>query len=294
MVFPRKSVVLMSLELFDTHAHFDLEDFDSDRDFLIERCSGGLFPREVLDFLEKHHAPVPDAHVTAAIDPGVSVERSRLAVSLARRCPWIRAAAAIHPNHTADTTEEDFRQIEILGELKETVAIGETGLDRHWDASPIETQIYWFSRHIELARRIHKPLIIHCREAIGDLLTVLRQKAEYPLTGTIHSFSEGPQEAEELLAMGFHLGFTGSVTYTQKKFAPLWEAAKRVPDERLLIETDSPFLVPHPLRGKLQRNEPLMTLYVARRLAELRDTTVDHIVTVTAQNARRLFAMEEF
>ena len=284
----------MSLELFDTHAHFDLDDFDADRDLLIERCRDGRFPRDVLDFLEKHHTPVPEARVVAAIDPGVSPQRSRLAVSLARRCPWIRAAAAIHPNYTAETTEEDFRQIELLGELKEVVAIGETGLDRHWDASPIETQIHWFSRHIELACRIHKPLIIHCREAIDDLLTVLRQKAGYPLTGTIHSFSEGPKEAEELLEMGFHLGFTGSVTYTQKKFAPLWEAAKRVPDQRLLIETDSPFLVPHPLRGKLQRNEPLMTLYVARRLAELRDTTVEHIVTVTAQNARRLFAMEEF
>ncbi|MBR2584959.1 MAG: TatD family hydrolase [Thermoguttaceae bacterium] len=284
----------MSLELFDTHAHFDLDDFDTDRDLLIERCRDGLFPPDVLDFLEKHHTPVPEARVVAAIDPGVSPQRSRLAVSLARRCPWIRAAAAIHPNYTAETTEEDFRQIELLGELKEVVAIGETGLDRHWDASPIETQIHWFSRHIELACRIHKPLIIHCREAIDDLLTVLRQKAGYPLTGTIHSFSEGPKEAEELLEMGFHLGFTGSVTYTQKKFAPLWEAAKRVPDQRLLIETDSPFLVPHPLRGKLQRNEPLMTLYVARRLAELRDTTVEHIVTVTAQNARRLFAMEEF
>ncbi|MBQ3333481.1 MAG: TatD family hydrolase [Thermoguttaceae bacterium] len=284
----------MSLELFDTHAHFDLDDFDADRDLLIERCRGGLFHPDVLDFLEKHHAPTPDARVVAAIDPGVSPQRSRLAVSLARRCPWIRAAAAIHPNYTAETTEEDFRQIELLGELKEVVAIGETGLDRHWDASPIETQIHWFSRHIELACRIHKPLIIHCREAIDDLLTVLRQKAGYPLTGTIHSFSEGPKEAEELLEMGFHLGFTGCVTYTQKKFAPLWEAAKRVPDQRLLIETDSPFLVPHPLRGKLQRNEPLMTLYVARRLAELRDTTVEHIVTVTAQNARRLFAMEEF
>lgn len=282
----------MTLKLFDTHAHFDLEDFDTDRDSLIERCRVGHFPQDVLDFFEKHHAPVPDARVAAAIDPGVSVERSRLAVSLARRYPWIRAAAAIHPNYTADTTEEDFRQIELLAELNETAAIGETGLDRHWDASPIETQIHWFSRHIELAGRVHKPLIIHCREAIDDLLTVLRQKAGHPFTGTIHSFSEGPKEAEELLAMGFHLGFTGSVTYTQKKFAPLWEAAKRVPDERLLIETDSPFLVPHPLRGKLRRNEPLMTLYVARRLAELRDTTVEHIVTVTAQNARRLFAME--
>lgn len=281
----------MTIELFDTHAHFDLEDFDTDRERLFERCADGIFPQEVLDFLERHHTPIPGARIAAAIDPGVSVDRSRLAVCLARRYKWLKAAVAIHPNYTADISDDDFRRIESLAEADEVVAIGETGLDRHWDDSPIDTQIYWFKRHIELSARIHKPLIIHCREAIDDLMAVLRQNVSAPLTGTIHSFSEGPEAARELLAMGFHLGFTGSVTYTQKKFAPLWEAAKQVPDDRLLIETDSPFLVPHPLRGKLRRNEPLMTLYVARRLAELRGTTVEHIAAVTARNARALFAM---
>lgn len=281
------------LELIDTHVHFDLDDFDSDREALLERSISGIFPQIGEKTLE-----TGSIQLHRAINPGISVESSRLAIDLAQTYPFIYAAVAIHPNYTALLEENDWKKIERLAQTPKVVAIGETGLDRHWDKSPFSTQKEWFFRHIDLAKRLNLPIIIHCREAIDDLLPILRQirsderisaTASAQLRGTVHSFSEGPEAARELVEMGFYLGFTGSVTYTQKKFAPLWEAARIVPADRILLETDSPFLIPHPFRGKLERNEPLMTAFVARRLAELRGTTVTEVVRQTTENARRLF-----
>lgn len=282
-----------TLELIDTHVHFDIGDFDADRDALAKRSCSGEFP-PIVDKM----ARFSDIRLVAAVNPGITATSSRRAVELTHKYSFLYAAAAIHPNYTAEAQENDWKTIESLVNEPKVVAVGETGLDRYWDNSPFETQKRWFLRHIELAKRYDLPIIIHCREAIGDVLSILRQVREQeragqavgePLRGTIHSFSEGPEGARELVSMGFYLGFTGSVTYTQKKFAPLWEAARSVPSNRFLLETDSPFLIPHPFRGKIERNEPLMSTFVARRLAELRSTTVGEILRQSAANARRLF-----
>lgn len=280
-------------ELIDTHVHFDMDDFDADRDALAARSSLGEFP-SIVDT----SGQMADIRLVAAIDPGITAASSVRAVELTRKYSFLYAAAAIHPNYTAEAQESDWKILKSLVTEPKVVAVGETGLDRYWDDSPFETQKAWFLRHIELAKQYDLPIIIHCREAIDDLLPILRQVREQerlgqsvgkPLRGTIHSFSEGPEAARELVSMGFYLGFTGSVTYTQKKFAPLWEAARSIPLDRFLLETDSPFLIPHPFRGKIERNEPLMCTFVARRLAELRSATVGEILQRSTANARRLF-----
>lgn len=285
------------LPLIDTHAHLDLDAFDADRSELIERSARGEFPTvrsRAVETGEKCLALV------GLINPGITAESSRRAVELARRYPLIHPAVAVHPNDTADAGEEDWSEIERLAAEPSVVAIGETGLDRHWDDSPFPTQREWFRRHLDLAARRNLPVIIHSREADADLLETLRDvrreesrtAGAVPLRGVIHSFSSGPEVAAELIALGFYLGFTGSVTYPNKKFAPLHQAAALAPADRILLETDSPFLVPHPFRGKLERNEPLMTAFVAKRLAELRGVPSEEIVRQTARNAARLFGFD--
>lgn len=284
------------LEMIDTHAHFILDDYLADTEALLERCRNGIFP--------EIHGKIPDSGpcrivLSAIVSPGISVETSRQIVECSKKYSLIKPAVAIHPNYTAEANGRDWSDIEKLSENQSVVAIGETGLDCHWDHSPLATQMEFFTRHIELAKRWDKPVIIHSREADESLLPILRRvrAAERvsndprPLRGVIHSFSSGPLVAAELLEMGFYLGFTGSVTYRGEKFAPIADSARQVPDNRLLLETDSPFLTPHPFRGKLERNEPLMAVFVARRLAELRSTTVEEILRLTAENARRLFRL---
>ncbi|HBT75375.1 MAG TPA: hydrolase TatD, partial [Planctomycetaceae bacterium] len=166
--------------------------------------------------------------------------------------------------------------------------------DRYWDDTPFKVQLVFFQRHIELAKRRRLPILIHCREAAGDLLPILsreagpRLPASERLFGLLHAFSGDVDMVRECVGLGFYISFAGSVTYRNKKFAPLWAAAAEVPDDKLLLETDSPYMVPTPYRGKLERNEPLMTAYVANRLAELRGTSFEHIAAVTTANARRL------
>jgi len=170
--------------------------------------------------------------------------------------------------------------------------VGETGLDRHWDFTPFELQRDWFDRHLRLAQARDLPVIVHCREADADLMPVLREAHQRrPLRGVLHSFSGDQALADECLGLGLYVSFAGAVTYTNKKFEPLREVARRVPADRILIETDSPYLVPHPLRGKQSRNEPSWLVHTARRLAELRGQALAEFVGRTAENARRLFGI---
>ena len=172
------------------------------------------------------------------------------------------------------------------------VAVGETGLDRHWDFTPIQLQREYFDRHLRLAQEHDLPLVIHCREAEADLLPILREAAaQKPLTGVLHAFSGEPSLADACLELGLHLGFAGAVTYKNKKFTSLRTVAARVPDDRLLIETDSPYLVPHPLRGKEKRNEPAHVVHTAQCLADLRGQSLEELTAATSANARRLFGL---
>ncbi len=301
-----------NLPLVDTHAHLNLADFSDDFADVVARSRAGIFPavrgRQVAD-------PIFRPFVAAALCPGVDLDSSRRAVELAENFDFLFAAVGVHPNYTAKIAPGDWDELERLALSASTpdgplfgkiVALGETGLDRYWDDAPFDLQRESFLRHLELGRRTNLPVSIHCRDANDDLDAVLRDffgaestrpansansaSAPFP-TGVVHSFSGTPEQAETWIALGFYLGFGGFVTYTSKKFADIWEAARRVPADRILLETDCPFLTPSPLRGKLERNEPLTTAFVARRLAELRDVSVDEIVRQTTENAVRLFRL---
>ncbi len=297
------------LPLVDTHAHVNLEDFKSDIDDLLARSRQGRFPaikgRQVDD-------PVLKPFISGIICPGVDLASSIEAIELSRRYNFIFAAIGFHPNHTAMIQPGEWEQYEQLvfenapntisennGAKGQVVALGETGLDRYWDDAPFELQSNFFIKTLELGTRVHLPVIVHSREANEDLMRLLRefyaekQVSKIDKMGVIHSFSGTLDQALELVDMGFYLGFGGFVTYTSKKFAKLWEVAKQVPNDRLLLETDCPFLTPHPLRGKLERNEPLTTAFVARRLAELRDVSTTEIVQQTQQNAVTLFNLPQ-
>ncbi|MDD3587418.1 MAG: TatD family hydrolase [Thermoguttaceae bacterium] len=283
--------------LFDTHCHLYLEGFREDQAEVIERSIQGVFP--TVRGKDVGIAP-GQFRLVAAIAPGIDAETSTKVVAMNREYPFLFPAVAIHPNYTLEAPNEDWETIKRLAALPNVVAMGETGLDLYRDYSPLDVQIDYFKRHLELAALLDLPVIIHCRDAQSQMLDVLhkvsgeRKQNGHPFRGSIHSFAGDVDFARECLALGFHIGFTGSVTYTNKKGAPLWDAAKVIPPERLLIETDSPFLVPHPFRGKLERNEPLMVAFVAKRLAELRGVPTEEIIRQTTQNAVSLFGLNRY
>ena len=258
--------------MLDSHAHLDAEEFDPDRPAVIARARA--------------------AGVGEILCPGITAESSRAAIHLAETHDGLFAAVGIHPNYAAEADPGDWDALVELATHDRVVAVGETGLDRHWDFTPIELQRDYFDRHLRLAQEHDLPLVIHCREAEADLVPMLREaSARRPLTGVLHAYSGEPSLADACLELGLHLGVAGAVTYTNKKFTSLRAVAARVPRDRLLIETDSPYLVPHPLRGKEKRNEPAHLVHTARCLAELRGRSVDDLVAATTANARRLFRL---
>ena len=270
---------------FDTHAHLDFEPFADDFAAVRQRLVDGKFP----DGFTLPELESTDWTMRGVVLPGIDAASSRRCVELTQSDDFLYAAVGIQPNSTAAVKPGDWDKIRDLAHHPKVVGIGETGLDRYWDNSPFEVQLEFFQRHIELARTTGKPILIHCRDAWDDLLPILRREKSTDLTGLIHAFSGEPEQALECVALGLSMSFAGAVTYTNKKFAPLWEAAKVVPVDRLLIETDSPYMVPHPFRGKLRRNEPSLVAAVAVRLADLRGIPVEQIATATTQNALRLF-----
>ncbi|MDR0328665.1 MAG: TatD family hydrolase [Planctomycetaceae bacterium] len=273
---------MKQIPIFDTHAHLDFPQFEPDRAALIRRLETGTFPGglapEVLN-----DQPI---EITGVLIPGIDVASCQRAVEMAKLSDLFHVAVAIHPNHTAGATEENWRTIAELARQENVVAIGETGLDRYWDDAPIELQRDWLHRHLELSQETGKPILIHCRDAWDDMLPMLRQAGK--LHGAIHAFSGGVEQMVACVELGLFISFAGSVTYRNAKFAPLWEAAQKTPLDLLLIETDAPFMIPHPFRGKLPQNEPTLAALTALRLAELRNDSLQAITKATTQNAMRL------
>ena len=211
---------------------------------------------------------------------------------LAERYATVFAAVGIQPNCCAEAAPGDWDRVVAMVEHPRVVGLGETGLDRYWDYTPFDIQQDYFDRHLRLGQARDLPVLIHCRDCDDDVLAMLREAAERgPIRGLIHSFSGSAAMAEECLALGLCLSFAGMASYTNKKFQSLRAVAASVPGDRLLLETDSPYLVPHPLRGKLKRNEPAKILHTAESLAELRGCSLEELSTQTTANARRLFGL---
>jgi TatD DNase family protein len=215
---------------------------------------------------------------------------SAASVALAERYPLLAATVGIQPNSVAEAAADAWDEVLRLAPHPKVVALGETGLDRHWDFTPFPQQEDYFARHLELARQRTLPVVIHCREAETDVVRMLRDDFDRhgPVRGVMHSFTGDAQTAEACLAMGLFLSFAGMVTY--KNAQTLRDVARDVPRDRLLIETDSPYLAPVPQRGK--RNEPAFVEHTAVCLAIVRGIAPDVLAAATARNARQLFGLE--
>jgi TatD DNase family protein len=252
------------VKLVDSHCHLDDKQFDGDRDAAIERARAAGVERMM------------------AIGTGDGPPDLETAVRLADRYPFFYATVGVHPHDAAKATDTSFGRLgELLGHPK-VLALGEIGLDYHYDFSPRETQRSVFVRQLELASKTGKPVVIHTREAWTDTMQILREN--YSGAGIFHCFTGGPAEAQEALDVGFHLSFGGVLTFP--KAEPTREAARLVPAERLLVETDAPYLAPVPHRGK--RNEPAFLLDTVRKLAEIRGSSPEEIAAVTTANFERL------
>lgn len=256
---------------FDTHAHLDADEFSADRDEAILRARA--------------------AGVETMLCVAVSAASSQAVLQLADQYD-LPAAVGIHPNSAAEAAEDDWKRIVAMADHPRVVALGETGLDRYRDFAPLPLQQEYLDRHLQLARQRGLPVILHCRDAAAELMPMLRAAAAAgPLCGILHAFSGDPAWAADCISLGLHVSFAGNVTYSNKKFDPLRAAARIVPDDRLLIETDSPYLVPQAFRGRQKRNEPANLLQTAAFLAELRGVSVERLAGLTAGNARRLFRL---
>lgn len=258
--------------MFDTHAHYDSSKFSEDRDAVIS-----LLP---------HPTEEDPVGVAFALTCGDSMESSRRAIALSEAYPHLFAAGGVHPHEADGFSDSDLQQLRAWYESGKIVAIGEIGLDYHYDFSPRETQKRVFSAQLNLARSLGAPVVIHDREAHGDVFDAV--VASGCRKGVLHSYSGRAELAREYVKLGFYISFSGSVTF--KNAAGLVEAAKSVARERLLIETDAPYLAPVPYRGR--RNDSHLMYATAAFLAEVRGVTVEEIIQTTRENAKCLFSVK--
>lgn len=256
------------MTLVDSHCHLDDARFTEDRDAVIAR------------------ARAAGVEQMLSIGTGDGPPDLAVAVRVAEQYPFVFATVGVHPHNADQASVEALDGLRELSRHPKVVAIGEIGLDYHYDFSPRDVQQRVFVEQLAIATEQRLPIIIHTREAWDDTFAVLRQHwAPSGLPGIMHCFTGGPTEARMSLELGFHLGFGGIVTYP--KATEVHEAARLTPRDRLLVETDAPYLAPIPYRGK--RNEPAYVVQTAQRLAELRGETVAEIATATTDNFRRLF-----
>ena len=249
--------------LFDTHAHYDDDAFNDDRDELL--------------------AVLPSKGVGLIIDPGCTVVSSRASIALAERYDYVYSAVGVHPEEIGTLTDSSLDEILALAKHPKCVAVGEIGLDYYWDDTHKAEQKALFRAQLEMALTLDKPVIIHDREAHGDCLEIVR---EYEgLRGVFHCYSGSAEMARELLRRGWYLGFDGPITY--KNARKTIEVLELCPTDRILIETDSPYLSPVPMRGK--RNDSSNLQFVVKKIAEVKGISEEEICAVTAANGKRLF-----
>lgn len=251
--------------LFDTHVHLNDKKYEEDLVEVITRAQ--------------------DEGVSKMLVVGYDARTNKLAIELADKYDFIYAAVGWHPVDAIYLTDELFAQLEEQVNHPKVVAIGECGLDYHWDTSPHDVQKEVFIRQIRLAQLINKPLIIHTRESINDTLDILKTYQADKVGGVMHCYSGSVEMAREFIKLNFKISLAGPVTFTNGRKPQL--VAKEIPLEDLLIETDAPYLTPHPNRGK--RNEPLYVSLVAKKIAELKEITYEEVCEQTMKNACKLF-----
>ncbi|HBE70154.1 MAG TPA: hydrolase TatD [Planctomycetaceae bacterium] len=263
---------MQNLHIVDTHAHL------TDKNFV------GRLP----EFLETAR----NADVRSVLCVGTNIDDSHQGIALAEEHPEVRAAVGIHPNVCCQAGEGDWEQIIKLSSHPRVAAIGETGLDKYWDDCPWEVQVDYFRRHLQLSHETQKPIVIHTRDCAEETLEILRDSAAQTgqtsgqISGVMHSFT-GPQSvADGCLDLGLYISFAGMVTF--KNASEIADIAKRIPEDRILVETDSPYLTPAPQRGK-RPNHPAMTRHTLEFIAGLREVSVEQMAASTTQNAFRLF-----
>ncbi|MCF6411934.1 TatD family hydrolase [Pseudalkalibacillus salsuginis] len=253
--------------LFDTHAHLNAVQFDEDREEVIQRAL--------------------DEGVSHIVVVGFDRETIKGALDLAEGYDFIYAAVGWHPVDAIDMAEQDLKWIEELASHPKVVALGEMGLDYHWDKSPKDIQMEVFRKQIRLAKKVDLPIVIHNREATEDVVRILEEENAEEVGGIMHCYSGSLEIAKKCMDMNFYISFGGPVTFKNAKKPK--EVAAEIPMDRILIETDCPFLSPHPLRGK--RNESSYVKYIAAQIAELKGMSVEEIAEKTSDNAFRLFGI---
>lgn len=251
--------------IIDTHAHYDDEQFDEDRE-------------EILGKMQ-------DAGIGMIMDAGSTILSWDKIVKLTEEYPFVYGAIGVHPDEVGNLDETQFARMERLLDKEKIKAVGEIGLDYYWDKENHDLQKKWFRAQMELAKRTGLPMIVHSREAAADTLEEIRAAQDERLRGVIHCFSYSPEMADEYLEMGYYIGVGGVVTFKNAK--KLKEVVKMLPLDRILLETDCPYLAPEPNRGR--RNSSLNLPYVAAAIGELKGADADEVIRVTNENAKKMY-----
>ena len=253
--------------IFDTHAHYDDEAFDNDREALIRS--------------------LPEAGIGRVVNIAASPESIEECLDLAHRFPYVYCALGIHPEHCAEMDEALLEEIWKKLRDEKAVAVGEIGLDYYWPEPDREIQKHWFARQLQLAAEVDLPVVIHSREAASDTMRIMKENHAEKVGGVVHCYSYSVELAREFVKMGFYIGIGGVLTF--KNARKLVEVAREIPLERLLLETDCPYLAPVPYRGK--RNCSLYLPHVVAKLAELKGITEEEVIRVTEHNAETMYRL---
>ena len=251
--------------LYDTHAHLDDKMFDSDRSEVIEK--------------------IKNSGISFLNNIAADMESSYASIELTEKHDFIYATVGVHPSDTKSMTDNDIETLRKLASHKKVVAIGEIGLDYHYDDTDLETQKIWFKKQLNLAKELDMPVVIHDRESKGECIQILKEKNI--TKGVFHCFSGSAETAKEILKMGFNISFTGVLTFKNAKRAI--QALEVIPLDRLFIETDCPYMAPEPFRGT--RNDSSLVYRIAEKIAELKGLSVQEIIDITTDNARKFFGI---